>query len=184
MTRCKICGAVFIRVRMSQQTCSDMICRREWIRQKERAKAERAAFKVRKERAKTLSQLAKEAEYYVNRYVRLRDRNKPCVSCDRPANWQGQWHASHLKSVGANSALRFNLWNINKACSICNNYLSGNIGEYKARLPARIGQERFDFIESHNRSRTFTRDYLARIRSVFAKRCRVLERKIKHAMQD
>lgn len=135
-------------------------------------KAERKEIKARKEKIKNPSQLAKDAEHYVNRYVRLRDANCGCVSCDRPASWDGQWHASHLKSVGANSALRFHLWNIHKACSICNKELSGNIGAYLERLPARIGQERFEFIKNHPRERRYTRDYLIRLKQVFQRMCK------------
>ena len=31
-------------------------------------------------------------------------------------------------------------------CSVCNNYLSGNIGEYTPELINRIGQDKFDYL--------------------------------------
>ena len=138
------------------------------------AKLQRQATREAKEKLKTRSDWMKEAQQAVNAYVRLRDKDKECVSCGRPASWDGQWHASHFKSVGSNSFLRFNIWNIHKACSICNNHLSGNIGEYMLRLPDRIGIERFDFLMSAPRVRAYSIDYLKRLKKIFQKRARKL----------
>lgn len=138
------------------------------------AKASRAANREARERLKTRSDWMKEAQQAVNAYVRLRDKDKECVSCGRPSSWDGQWHASHFKSVGSNSFLRFNLWNIHKACSICNNHLSGNIGEYMLRLPARIGYERFEFLMCAPRVRSYSIDHLKRLKLIFQKRARKL----------
>ena len=139
---------------------------------------ERQQIRKRKQAIKSLSELASDAQEYVNRYVRLRDRAKPCVSCGRPASWQGQWHASHLKSTGSNSALRFNLWNIHKACQPCNHRKGGNIGEYRIRVIDRIGLARLDWLDQHPRSRRYTREYLIRLKQVFARRCRAMEKRI------
>jgi len=45
--------------------------------------------------------------------------------------------------------LRFNLWNMHKQCSVCNNHLSGNIGEYTKGIMYKIGVDRFDYLETH-----------------------------------
>lgn len=174
--RCKICRAPFVPRSMMHKVCGPD-CAAEHA-QRERTARQRKESREKRESLKTLAQLAKEAEQYVNRYARLRDANEGCVSCDRPASWDGQWHASHFKSVGANSALRFHLWNIHKACSICNAHLSGNIGEYTRRLPGRIGQERFDFIQSHDRVRRYSREYLMRLKDVAKRACKRLEKRV------
>jgi hypothetical protein len=181
---CRVCESKFVPSRPMQVTCSIPCAIAEGRKvtakkQKALKAAEKKADRAKRENLKTLAQLAKDAEHWVNRYVRLRDEGKGCVSCDRPATWDGQWHASHFKSVGSNSALRFHLWNIHKACSICNNHLSGNIGEYSRRLPARIGQERFDFLMLSPREKKYTRDYLIRIKSVAMKACKRLEKRNK-----
>ena len=98
-----------------------------------------------KPKAKWLSELQTE----VNKYVRLRDSADGCISCDKPASWQGQWHCSHYFSRGHSAALRFNLWNCHKSCSVCNLHLSGNIGQYTPRLIDKIGQERYDWLVAH-----------------------------------
>lgn len=112
-------------------------------------KAARAKHREAKERIKPKSKWLSELQALVNKYVRLRDAQDGCISCDKPASWQGQWHASHYYSRGHSSALRFNLWNLHKSCSVCNSHLSGNIGEYTPRLIEKIGQERFDYLEAH-----------------------------------
>ena len=116
-------------------------------RKKEQDKAFRKETKLRKDKAKTKSDYARELQVLVNKAVRLRDWDKGCVSCDKPASWHGQWHASHFYSVGHSSNLRFNMWNVHKACSVCNNWLSGNIDSYRPRLIERIGKEKVDWLD-------------------------------------
>ena len=147
------------------------------------AKVERADIKKRKEAIKSRAKWLAECQAIVNRYVRLRDKDLPCCSCDRPASWDGQWHASHYRSVGAASAVRFNLWNIHKGCSICNNYLSGNIANYRPRIIERIGVDRFDWLEGQNQLATYSVDYLERFKEVMGKRLKRLEAKLKE-MQE
>ncbi len=132
----------------------------------------------RKERVKTRAKWLKEAEAAVNKYVRLRDAHLGCVSCDKPATWQGQWHCSHLRSVGASSATRFNLWNMNKSCSMCNLHLSGNLVEYVPRLRAKIGDAKVDWLYSQNQPVTHTIEYLKRLKAIFTKKARILERRL------
>lgn len=140
-------------------------------------RVERAADRKKRESLKPRAKWLAEAQAEVNRYVRLRDAKLGCCSCDLPASWGGQWHASHLRSVGAASAIRFHLWNITKSCSVCNNHKSGNIGEYLPRHIARIGKERVDWLYSQNQITTYSVEYLRRLKAVFAKKARRLERR-------
>lgn len=109
-------------------------------------KAERKAHREAKERIKPKSKWLAELQAVVNQYVRLRDINDGCISCNKDKHWQGQWHAGHHYSRGHSSSLRFNLHNIHKQCSVCNNHLSGNIGEYTPKLIEKIGQDKFDYL--------------------------------------
>ena len=142
------------------------------------AKVERAETKRRKEAAKSRSDWLADCQAIINRYVRLRDRDLPCCSCDRPASWGGQWHASHFRSVGAASGLRFHLWNIHKGCSICNNHLSGNIAGYRPRLIERIGLERFHWLESQNHLVRYDVEYLKRLKAVIGKKLKRMEKSL------
>lgn len=176
----RACRKPFVPVQPFQSWCSPecgvQIARDK--QQKERtalAKIERKAIREAKERVKPRSEYMKEAQAVINRYVRLRDAHLGCVSCERPAAWQGQWHASHYRSRGAAPHLRFNLHNIHKSCSICNNHLSGNIMGYRPELVRRIGEERVALLEASQGRAGFTTDYLKRLKRVFAEKTRRLE---------
>lgn len=123
------------------------------------------------------SKLFAAAQRAVNTFVRLRDNGLGCISCEKDKNWHGQWHAGHFKSVGANSNLRFNVKNINKQCSVCNNYNSGNVAEYERGIVKRYGQERLDWLNCQPRLRKFTNEYLVRIAKIFNKKTRILKQR-------
>jgi hypothetical protein len=134
--------------------------------------------KVRREKLKSRADWAKEAQAAVNKYVRMRDYHLGCVSCDKPASWPGQWHASHFRSVGAASAVRFNLWNIHKSCSICNNWKSGNLSDYEPRLREKIGGSKVDWLRTQNQCVSYSIEYLRRLKDIFSKKARRLEKRM------
>lgn len=142
-----------------------------------RQKAERAADKARKKELSTPAQLAEPVRKLAQKYAVLRDRDYGCISCDKGPYWHGVWHGSHFKSVGSNSALQFNLWNINKACDQCNYFLSGNIGPYETRLRQKYGDERVDWLKNHPRSREYSPEYLDRLAAILRKKIRRLEKR-------
>lgn len=191
MPKCAICRTPFNKRSMAHKLCGNPDCAVEWAlkekakreRKEQRAQAkakseERKADRAKKESLKTRSDWIKEAQAAFNRAIRLRDANLGCVSCEKPATWNGQWHASHYKSVGSNSALRFNLWNVHKSCSVCNNYKSGNIGEYRPRLIARVGIDRVDWLDAHPRIRSYSVLELKRMKSIFNRLCKRYERRL------
>jgi hypothetical protein len=175
--RCGICLKEYVQQRTMQRVCSPecaMAFANRIEAKKQALDARRTAqeLRKRKEALKPRAQWIKEAQQAVNRYVRLRDAGLGCVSCDKPASWGGQWHASHLRSTGAASAVRFNLWNIHKACSVCNNYLSGNLSEYQPRLRLRIGAEKIEWLRSQNGRASYSVEYLQRLKRVFTKKAK------------
>jgi hypothetical protein len=176
--KCEVCQGPFVKQRMGQVVCGPGCAVVYTIRQKE--KESRKQLKLQKATGKPLKVRLKEAEKAVNFYVRMRDARLGCCSCDKPAHWDGQWHASHFKSVGSNSLLRFHLWNIHKGCSECNRHLAGNIPEYKERLKLKIGAEKLQWIEDRkNGTREYTAEYLDRLKQIFNKKARRLEKRIK-----
>lgn len=179
---CKICKEPFIKTKPLQTVCGigcaiEKGKRNKASQEAKKAIAERKETREKLLELKPLSYWEKRAEHWVNRYVRLRDlaNGHGCITCDKGNNWHGQWHASHFKSVGANSFLRYSVWNIHLACSVCNDRLSGNIGEYTKRLPERIGQVKFEYLETAPRVRRFTREYLQRLEKIAKKRCKRYE---------
>lgn len=181
---CSVCKTKFVPKESFQTWCAPdcamvILKRKEQKKVRERKaieKVERREIRAAKERIKSRAEYLKEAQAVMNRYVRLRDARLGCVSCDKPATWPGQWHCSHFRSVGAAPHIRFNLWNMHKACSICNNHLSGNIAEYLPRLIERIGAERVEALQCDSRIVRYDIPYLKRLKAVFSKKCRRLER--------
>ncbi|HQZ08288.1 MAG TPA: recombination protein NinG [Burkholderiaceae bacterium] len=170
---CRQCSREFMPARPLQAVCSPICAARKVRADKAQ---ERVTTKARREAAKPRAKWLAECQAIVNKMVRLRDAGRGCISCDRPASWGGQWHASHLRSVGAASAVRFHLWNIHKGCSICNNHLSGNIAEYLPRVRARIGDEKVDWLYAQNDLVRHDVAYLARFKAVMGKRLKRMEK--------
>ena len=94
-----------------------------------------------REKIKTKSDYMRELQRTFNKYIRLRDKGKPCISCGRPL--REKYDAGHCFSVGAYPNLRFNEDNVHGQCVACNQHKHGNVTEYTINLPKRIGYERY-----------------------------------------
>jgi hypothetical protein len=175
MSKCKICKIEFVKTRPMQAVCS-INCAMQTAGIKaaiKRIKAEQQDKRETKAKLDAIKPRAKylaEAQAIANKYARVRDVDEGCISCDKPATWDGQWHGSHFRSVGAASAVRFNLWNIHKACSICNNWKSGNIGEFTPRIIEKIGIDKVEWLKSQNQLKRYDIDYLKKYKKVIGKR--------------
>jgi IS1 family transposase len=132
-----------------------------------------------KESVKTASEWRTEAQSAFNAYVRYRDRNKYCISCDSIGTHEGMggyWDAGHYRSRGAAKHMAFNLHNCHKQCHKCNRYLSGNVVEYRKRLIMRIGSERVNKVENNNDVVRHDIAYLKRVKSIFTRKLRIKKR--------
>lgn len=178
--KCRECGEKFLPRSSWNVVCSHVCAISQLkLKKEKRLKKQKKAFNAetrrRKDAMKTRAQWLNETQKVVNKYVRLRDKGRPCISCDKPDNGGHQRHASHYKSTGSNSALRFNLWNIHASCSSCNNHLSGNIGEYTPRLIEKIGQVKYDWLLTQNHAVKYDIEYIKRFKRVFSKKIRQIE---------
>lgn len=137
-------------------------------------KAVKADLRARKERLKTAGDYIKEAQVAVNKYIRLRDHGKSCISCGSLPEQKagGTMDAGHYRSRGAASHLRFNILNIHAQCVKCNRFNSGNAIDYRINLIKKIGIELVDKLEADNQPRKFTIEYLKRVKKIFSKRAR------------
>lgn len=170
--KCKGCGIKFQPVRPLQAACS-IPCAIA-VANAKRKKAGAKELKAAKEKIKTRAQWLKEAQAEVNKYIRLRDHDQPCISCGRYHD--GQWHAGHYRSVGACPELRFDERNIFKQCAPCNNHLSGNIIEYRIGLIKRVGVPAVEWLEGKHDPKKYTIEDIKLIKADFAKRARELSR--------
>ncbi|HCF5794335.1 recombination protein NinG [Pseudomonas aeruginosa] len=175
------CGTKFIPQRLGQRVCSPACAlvtkdKHQAPARKAIADRNRREIKARKEKLKSRADYLKECQAIFNQYIRLRDADKPCVSCGRPATWDGQWHASHYRSVGSTPALRFNPLNVHRACSICNSHLSGNIMGYRPELVRRIGEEAVQILEGPHEPLKLTIEDIKVLKAKFRAWVRELKR--------
>jgi len=142
----------------------------------QRERQQRKAIKEKKEKLKTKSDKLRELQTIVNQYIRLRDQGLPCISCGKLDNGTHQRHASHYRSVGSNSFLRFNTHNIHASCAQCNTYKSGAIGDYRIGLIQRYGVHIPEMLENAPRSRTYSDEWIERAKKIFRRKIRLYKR--------
>lgn len=99
------------------------------------------------EKLETHSDWLRKLQKVFNAYIRERDQNKPCISCQVSLIGRKK-DAGHFYSVGSYPNLRFNENNVHGQCVHCNQHLHANIHEYTINLPKRIGQEEFERLQS------------------------------------
>jgi hypothetical protein len=168
--KCKVCATEFSPAMSLQRTCSPR-CAIEDGRVSQKNEFKRTT-RVMKAKAKTKAMWLKEAQAVFNKFIRLRDSVAPCISCDR--HHQGQYHAGHYRSVGANPELRFIESNCNKQCYPCNTRLSGNLIRYRVRLIRKIGIDRVEWLEGPHEPAKYTVDDIIAIKAEYTKKVREL----------
>ena len=174
---CKSCRTKFVPVRPLQVVCGFACAMAHADKAKARAAATEAlkaarAHREAKEKAKTARDYLPAAQAAFNKFIRLRDADRPCISCGIT---YGKWNAGHYRSVGSNPALRFEPLNNHKQCVQCNQSKSGNAVEYRIGLIARIGQDAVDWLEGHHEARHYSIDDLKQIRADYTRMAKELE---------
>ena len=179
MKKCKVCRAPFEPRLPMAQVCS-IDCARSLAvsvrgkAEKQAAIKQRKADRERKEKLKTRAELAREAQQAFNAWVRLRDADKPCISCGR--HHEGQYHAGHYMSVGARPELRYEPLNVWKQCAPCNTHLSGNAVLFRQALVREIGLDRVEWLDGPHPAKKYTADELRAIKAEYTAKARELKR--------
>ena len=168
---CRYCKEYFTPFNSLQPFCFKTEC----IQQHNKVTREKKARKVKKEfKESDKSSLIELAQMVVNKYIRLRDLNKPCCSCGHFGD--RQFHAGHYQNVGGHRQLRFYTLNIHKQCSICNCRKSSNNQEYRPFMISKYGLEFVERLESNQERGNYTVEYLQRLIKVFRKKIRLYEK--------
>lgn len=156
--KCKHCETKFTPLRHMMPFCSPM-CEKIFRGQAPKKELKKQAHRELKEfNDSDMNILKRKAQKIFNEFIRLRDKNKPCVSCGYVGTGR-QWHASHYKPA-TNQNLRFDERNVWKSCQICNTHLSGNLANYRLALIEKIGLEVVEELESTNAPRKWVKEEL------------------------
>jgi hypothetical protein len=173
--KCKVCSTKFQPRNSFQVVCMTVACAVQYsIRQRQKreraiAKLERQWKREGRERLKTRREWMADAQKAFNAYIRERDAPRTCISC--PVSvftldvglTGGGWDCGHYLSVGAHPELRFEELNAHKQCKKCNNYRSGNAGNYRLGLVHRIGIAKVEWLEGPHEPAKYTVDDLKAI---------------------
>ncbi len=136
---CIICGDLFTPYKTIDRICS-YSCSRKYQDRKAEEKKQRETTGEKK-----AQRYIEELTYWFNRYIRLRDRGKNCITCNKNLGFDiTKYDAGHCFGSGAYPELRYNDLNTWGQCKKCNQYDGGNFDEYRALLPQRIGQDNYD----------------------------------------
>jgi hypothetical protein len=171
--RCKNCKEKFEPKTFLQKYCFKDECIRVFVQ-----KNNEKVWKKTKSKAKldlmTLSDYLKLAQQVFNKWINLRDKGLPCISCDKPIT--GRVNASHFWNANNHYNVRFNEDNVHSSCITCNQFLSGNLLEYRTRLISKIGKQRFNILEAESKqTRKFTIEELKEIIAIYKKKIKEYE---------
>lgn len=175
--KCRECGKIFT-PRMTTQTSCSPICaiaqgkKKVAKDKKESQKVDRKESRARVESVQPLSYYHKKAQAAFNGFIRERDAGQSCISCGR--NTGAKMNAGHYRTVGASKETRYDEDNCHLQCEHCNSYLSGNIGEYRPQLIAKIGQLAFDKLMGPHPRKKWTREELIALAEQYRKKTRDL----------
>lgn len=127
---------------------------------------------------KTDLSIAKEAaKKACHSFIRYRDRNDTCISCDTR---KARWNAGHFIPDGRNSFLRYHPLNIHKQCAQCNLFKGGNLTAYEDNLRLKIGDKQVDWLKAQGTKRRWTVDELNLVAYWYKTKLKTLKEETKY----
>lgn len=147
---CKICKVKYI---PEHQTIMALCSAKCIVKYHDNLKVKKAnkEYKEAKEGLLTHKDYIQLLQKVFNTFIRLRDKECNCISCDTPMkNRKGD--ASHFYPT-TYQFLRFHEDNVHLACVTCNQFKSGNLHEYAPRLEKKIGVDRMQWLHAHRHDR-------------------------------
>ena len=103
-------------------------------------------YKEESKKNKSLSYLIQNTVNSCHEWIRLRDKGKPCISCN--GNWHSDFHAGHFYKAELYTTLKLDETNINGQCPKCNLFQDGNEGGYRIGLIKRYSKGFLDLLDS------------------------------------
>lgn len=174
MPKCKNCGNKFEQVKFLQKYCLNDSCLKKWIEE-----VKEKNWQIKKKKLKndliTIQELIKSAQIIFNQYIRIRDKGKKCISCQKIPKKE---NAGHFWNANNHWSVRFDERNVHLQCEHCNTYLSGNLINYRTNLIDLIGESEYNDLESKaNEIRKFTKDEIREIMKIYKEKIKKLQKK-------
>lgn len=171
LRRCKQCQGYFSPMNSLTVVCGPLCAIAHVKAQKARQlRREKRDGRIR---LRTISDWTKLAQAEFNRFIRMRDADKPCISCGRSTD--AKQNAGHYLSVGSNPGLRFDERNCHKQCEFCNSFKSGNAVAYRLGLIRRVGQSIVEALEGPHEPKRYRIEDLIGLREEYRRKCKELK---------
>jgi len=172
MKTCKICKRRFDPIQPLQVTCG-LQCALTHGRKKAHVK-KREELRARKAKLMTLSDHHKATQAIFNKYIRLRDRGEPCISCQKATG--AKINAGHYLARGSHPELRYSEDNCHLQCEKCNSWLSGNQQQYRIHLINKIGLDKVLELEGDHPAKQYRVTDLIELRGIYRDKIKELSR--------
>ena len=151
--KCKECKQPFVPTRQLQPVCNKYEClvsyAEKHLSKKKKEKETKARKALKQFNDSDINLVKRLAQKVFNTYIRMRDKDEPCISCQKIIGQNEVSHASHFRPA-TNSRLRFDERNVHKSCVKCNVFLSSNAIEYKKALIIKLGADVVEELECTN----------------------------------
>ena len=128
--KCRYCETLFYPIRTTAIVCSyecaQLLAKEKSEKQKDKEWKQRKA--KMKSDLMSLSDWLKIAQTHFNTYIRERDKDRVCISCQKPPLKK---NAGHFFNANNHYNVRFDEDNVHLQCEHCNTFLSGNLINYR-----------------------------------------------------
>lgn len=170
--KCKYCKESFEPIAFLQKNCFEPNCVAEWINETKQKEWKKKKAKLKMD-LMTVQDYIKLAQTIFNKYIRLRDKLSPCISCQKKPLKE---NAGHFWNANNHWNVRFNELNVHLQCEHCNTYLSGNLINYRENLLKKIGESKFNLLEAEaKKTRKFTVQELKEIITTYKQKIKQFE---------
>ena len=151
----RLCEDIIQRKGFCGATCLIEVARaKQQAAAKKKAKSDQvkkdAEFKEMKVRVKsdreTIGKLKGILQGLTNKLAKIVNYRDDCISCGKDLANEKQVDGGHWIAVGQCDAMRFNMMQIFRQCTNCNNFLKGNQLEYERRLREIKGDEYVEYL--------------------------------------
>jgi len=186
--KCRICKETYTAWNSLQKVCSPKCAIVHTNNEKLRAR--KKDIRQRKQALKTKSDWLKECQTVFNAYIRERDKDNVCISCQKSEqelkiNNPIAMVCGHYLSVASHPELRYSTFNANLQCTRCNGG-AGKYGQfnskaktvtqdYRENLIKKIGLENVEWLEGPHQAQHWTIEDIKEIKQWYKDQLKYLK---------